>query len=239
MSQSKAWHNPDSFDRKFFYDCFPTLERLTLSLNPQQNSPIILQKLLKTHVNYTATMAYDHKDGCNPLSLQAFEQATAETAEGDYGHLTAGHRYYSQLAGFPTTNKTVWVLRTEHMWEDIVTVEKALGGNPEESLGKVMGSQFSHGSETYKKSSSSVIRPADRIYVCCALWPDMEAYWAIVERAVNLSPSQKQRTYQTTWDQCGDNITNWNELKSQCDSLETTISILQEQKQIKDQQQRV
>lgn len=220
-----AIKEPDSFGRKFFFQCFPTVVQMVQALNPVMNGPLQLQLRTdrdrisyqirnpdKFNVAYTAPENNTAlQDQCNQYLLQGFG-----TPGLKYGHWTAGYRHYAKRGGLHNNNnKPVLVLRTEYLWEDVLALNTALGGSDSE-LETVRGGQETHGSELYssqKKSPTELVGAGNLQYLCCALLPDMLAYRDIV-KAVNLSPTQKQQTYQITLSQC--QVDSWEDLETKC-----------------------
>ena len=199
-TRRKAFKYPRSFQRRFWYDCFPHVNDMALALHP-------------THPSYgiNATNITD----CHDLVYNAFQ----ELGMGAYGHLSAGYRWYSKQAKMKEHNKTIWAVRTENLWQDIKDIDRALGGSGED-FHHIEGIKESHGSELFKDQTG--LDDSHRIYVCCQLRPDIEAYRVIVDRAANLNASEKLHTYQQTWQKC--NVTSWGMLDSVCDSFYTQNS---------------
>lgn len=130
--------------------------------------------------------------------------------KGTSPHMQYNYQYYvnKTLDAYPDTE--VLVVRTEHQWEDLIVVDKLVGGTGDFSrLGQ--GSQMSHGSSKYFSSPLS-----DKGYqkLCCALVTEVEVYARVLEKAANLNPESRQQSLQDLYDSC--HISNWNEWTTQC-----------------------
>ncbi|CAB9498209.1 expressed unknown protein [Seminavis robusta] len=206
--------------QQFYLKCFPSLESFTQALNPSHNPAVKAQNTSDLLSNHTAAAnaTTDYTD-CNQLLQRAFQSV----GKSHYGHLTAGYRYYYQLAGGPSSirNHFIVTIRTEYFWDDVVQFDLALGGHGD--FHTVMGRKKTHGSEKYWTKHNDTISPANMPYVCCALWPEMVVYRTLVKHAVNLLPQQRIQTYQKTWNQC--QVQSWEELEQMCDGLETSLKL--------------
>jgi hypothetical protein len=91
-----------------------------------------------------------------------------ETAgHSNYGHLSAGYRFYWNKALMnKRQKKRVWAIQTEYLWHDIQHIDQKLGGSG--SFGLLEGAKESHGSEKHwvetSKSSSYLLYPFARNY---------------------------------------------------------------------------
>jgi len=157
--------------------------------------------------NTTTTKTMD--DDCRMLVRDAFTKVGVTF----FGHLAANYRYYYQQAQLDTMHKDaiVYAIRTEHLWSDLVAVDKMVGGDGNFSS-SVQGKKEDHGSSLYKKETLSTDR--NIFLVCCALREDIIAYRSIIEKASNLNVIEKQRMYELTWNKC--NVTSWEMLDEKC-----------------------
>ena len=89
-----ARREPKSFQRRFWYDCFPKTDQMARALNPNNN---ISSLFSQPNVNVT---------DCRILLHKTF----TELGYNDHGHLTAGYRYYcnimEKIAKEKSKNKT-------------------------------------------------------------------------------------------------------------------------------------
>lgn len=235
--QFRAQNFPGSFPSKFFYDCFSNIQEF-LQFQPPPNVKKNKKKKKKrkqkkkkgkdkvdTSLQDIVNGEVDEqKQKCYQLWKGAFVPGTFE----DYGHMTANYQYYTNglklLESQPqgrdddTTSHNVYVIRMEHMWEDVSTIDSLVGGS----------GNFSHVQGTIANQQTIVTRNAtlnaDKteskqiklvpLSFCCALLPDMLAFRNIVNRADNLNEEQKQQTNAMVWTRC--NVTSWGGLQSKC-----------------------
>ena len=196
-----AKKDPNSFEGRFFYDCFRSEAEMTQALVPGYT--------------YNTTRTKNVTD-CQFLLRDVFEDISMK-----YGHLSAGYRYYlrmSKLTGKEEKHRKRRVLsiRTEFLWKDIETIDILLGGSGD--FGNLEGKSVTHGSE---KRAKAEISQESTIYLCCALLPEFAAYREIVERSANLDAQEKLETYRLSWRRC--NVTGWEDLEGRCDSLDTLV----------------
>lgn len=92
----------------------------------------------------------------------------------------------------------VVVVRSEHLWEDAMNLDRALGGD---GVFGHAGLHHTHGSETWH-AKKQLTQEASRS-LCCVLYKDIEAYQEIVLRAENLSDDEKEETMRLAFDECG------------------------------------
>ena len=194
--------DPNSFEARFFYDCFRSEAEMTQALVPGYT--------------YNTTRTKNVTD-CQFLLRDVFEDPGSRR----YGHLSAGYRYYlrkSKLIGKEEKhrNRRVLSIRTEFLWKDIETIDILLGGSGD--FGNLEGKSMTHGSE---KRAKAEISQESTMYLCCALLPEFAAYREIVERSTNLDAQEKLETYRLSWRRC--NVTGWEDLEGRCDSLDTLV----------------
>ena len=85
------------------------------------------------------------------------------------------------------------VLRTENMWDDIIHLDKTLGGTGNFSRA---GLKMTHGSESWKGASKADknLSPPNTRYLCCILYKEMIVYQQLILESFNLSDEQKVDT---------------------------------------------
>ena len=196
-----AKKDPNSFEGRFFYDCFRSEAEMTQALVPGYT--------------YNTTRTKNVTD-CQFLLRDVFEDISRK-----YGHLSAGYRYYLRKAQLRRKERKyrkrrVLSIRTEFLWKDIETIDILLGGSGD--FGNLEGKSVTHGSE---KRAKAEISEESTIYLCCALLPEFAAYREIVERSANLDAQEKLETYRLSWRRC--NVTGWDDLEGRCDSLDTLV----------------
>ena len=118
----------------------------------------------------------------------------ADHALGGGGLAIAGNHFYYNyqwyrrfsLGGHPS--HTVMVIRTEHLWDDMIRLDKRLGGDGNFAW---QGAKETHGSESYAPSSTS-IAPENAAYLCCLMYGEIEVYQELILKAVNLNDEEKR-----------------------------------------------
>lgn len=91
----------------------------------------------------------------------------------------------------------VAVIRTEHMWDDIIHLDKLLGGTGEF---EARGSKHTHGSEAFGYSVD--VSDDNTRFLCCLIWKEIEAYQLMVLKAINLDATEKHMTLSSLFDRC-------------------------------------
>ncbi|KAL3915595.1 MAG: hypothetical protein SGILL_005574, partial [Bacillariaceae sp.] len=177
------FRNPEpNSDFRAFYESFPSLQHLADALRPESSN--------QTQIANTTQV----------LLQRTFRQYGLTKG---YGHMTAGYRYYTAAAlKWPPTTRSihhdkkndnkVFVVRTEKLWEDVETIDVLLGGKGDFST--LATKKISHGSENQvnrtfidddhdnnNAGNDSHHNPAQLL--CCALFPEMQAYRVIVDSA--------------------------------------------------------
>ena len=120
----------------------------------------------------------------------------ADRALGGGGLVVAGNHFYYNyqwyrrfsLGGHPS--HTVMVIRTEHLWDDMIRLDKRLGGDGNFAR---QGAKETHGSETWSHAPNSTsIAPENAAYLCCLMYGEFEVYQELILRAVNLHDEEKR-----------------------------------------------
>mgnify|MGYP005841851269 CR=1 FL=1 len=101
-------------------------------------------------------------------------------------HLHYNYEYYASKSIWKYPDKEVFGIRTEHEWEDMVELDKRMGGTGNFSN---EGKSISHGSEKYHPSPVSTEAYQK---LCCVLEQEIEIYMDIMDRVDNLNEEQKQ-----------------------------------------------
>ena len=139
---------------------------------------------------------------------------------------------------------TVFVTRTHKLWDDIERIESmirhkqqhddAVGGgerretniddNSDDESAKNYSTIFDYVKGLQKHEHISKEQRLNRVHfepgtertlaVCCALLPEYTAYRKIIESAINLTPQEKQETFELSWAKCG--VTSWIDLEEKC-----------------------
>jgi hypothetical protein len=112
-------------------------------------------------------------------------------------HMYYNHKYYARYSIWKYPNREIFGIRTDHEWQDMVNLDKMLGGTGNFSN---HGKAESHGSEKYKPAPIS--QEAYR-KLCCVLETEIHIFLNILKRVVNLTQEQKQETIDSLYDKCG------------------------------------
>jgi hypothetical protein len=124
-------------------------------------------------------------------------------------HMIYNLQYYTNktLNLFP--EKEVFGIRTTHEWEDIVNLDKMLGGS-----GKFLkqGRAISHGSELYAPSplSTQAYRK-----ICCVLVDEIAEYQRVLDLVRNLNGMEKREAFDEVREKCGI-VSSWEQWSTDC-----------------------
>lgn len=189
--------------KQFFIDCFPTVEDFAIgtnakSLHTTEECKIIAKIVTEGGVDTSGKLSFPF-----------------------YAHARANYKYYYTKYIEPYSNeKEIFVIRTKHMWDDMLSLERQVGGSS--TFDTLLGTQYSHGSETYKnamiQSNSSTTTGSNKTGViplpdpalkslCCAMIQEFILYKSILYKASNLNAEQKHITFQEDLQRC-----NYNDL---------------------------
>jgi hypothetical protein len=97
------------------------------------------------------------------------------------------HYAHPSIRKYP--NRAVAVIRTEHLWEDVIALDKSLGGTGNFSEA---GSRFTHGVEKFAYNTK--LSPSDAAFLCCLLHEEMDVYQTVILKAFNLNETEKHET---------------------------------------------
>lgn len=175
--------DPTSWQARFF-GCFPSLSAMASALRESKAS------------------------NCTRLLAEALVYSN-RGAEGVTGHLAANYEYYHRrtLAQFP--KKTVFVVRTERLWEDITTLDIFLGGN-----GKFQTEGFRYTHESERFPDRADLTAAEFHTFCCVLHKELSIYIKLIKQSENLKDAEKNETLQYALGVCGS--TGWLDLLQTC-----------------------
>jgi hypothetical protein len=193
MQSNKTFHPAVQF-----YNCFPTVEDIAQYWALPSPEGVIgkLQKCRRL-----AHICTNHTGQKNQLFLCGNEP---------HKH-SYNYRYYASETVLKYPDRPVMAVRTEHAWEDIISLDKQLGGTGNFTMA---GLHYSHGSEKWTKDSLSI---EGYHILCCALRHEMETYMYLLNKAVNLKQEQKQESMEDLFEKCGIALP-WEEWKDSCES---------------------
>ena len=115
-------------------------------------------------------------------------------------HFQFNYEHYLKYTLGQRPNHAVAVIRTEHMWEDVIHLDQVLGGTG--NYGKVEGFKFTHGSENFTGAHSTGISTSNTVFLCCLVSREMEIYQQMILKALNLDDEQKRETLNDLLGRC-------------------------------------
>ena len=163
--------------RHLYQECFPSLHNLTSIMN--------------------ATDHVSHHRKCHHRGKFLFEGRIQSVA---HTHYNLKHYYKSMLHS--QISKEILVIRTEHLWDDIVSLDVLLGGD---GLFEHYGTHETHVANEKKimKESLDDFTKSEKVTFCCWLHSEYEVYLDIMSLAVNLDDQQKYEALKDSfYDQC-------------------------------------
>ncbi|CAB9500674.1 expressed unknown protein [Seminavis robusta] len=179
--------------------CFPSaaMEDFAQSLIPPWRPTPSFQNLTQDKIN-----------DCRRYALAMVQRSSVEVAIPQM-HFNYLYYYSGSVKKFP--DKEVFAVRTEHEWEDIVTIDKWIGGT-----GKYpgQGGAHTHGSEHYRPSPLS-----EEAYhkLCCVLASEIKIYFHLYDLALNLDEAAKLESEDILREKCGiPASTSWTEWRNGC-----------------------
>lgn len=118
-------------------------------------------------------------------------------------HFKLGYQFYKRytMDSHPATH-AVAVIRMEHMFDDMSQLDRALGGTGDFPEARSGGWKYTHGSEKYHFPYISELSPSNTHLLCCLIYMEMEAYQAMILKAINLDHVQKRETLSTLLHHC-------------------------------------
>lgn len=170
---------PESL-RHFFVQCFPTIQHLADLID-----------IVEHHQGFPS----DDQRTCYDTAKKTL--AGNGPSDGA-AHLKMNYQFYYQLSMAYYPERPVLVIRTEHLWNDLLKIDQMLGGSGH--LDHV-GSVYTHGSQSHVVSQGLSTR--GKQIVCCYLAREMHVYETLLRRAVNLIASEIHETIAEVYDQCG------------------------------------
>ena len=166
----------------FFYECFPTPDLLSLAFSPTgSGSP-----------NQT----------CIDLARRVVE---GRISGNGFKHIAHNMRFFANRTIDRFQGKSVLVVRTETLWDDLKDLDFQLGGSG--TFGPVDGVERQHEHE-------DVFSTVEYGLLCCAIIEEMQTYRRLLELAVNLDDMAKEATISGAAARCG--YSSWGEMVDHC-----------------------
>lgn len=156
----------------FYVRCFPTVEHLARVL-----------------------ALADAQDDCYNIGVHAL---SGNSKLKVVPHLQYNYAFYHQRTLKMYPGRPVFVLRTDHLWEDLANVDTLLGGSGDfvqKGEAQTWGSERFHVHQGLSSNGTQIL--------CCFLANELEIYEKILLSAVNLSPLEKETTLTKLYDHCG------------------------------------
>jgi len=136
---------------------------------------------------------------CQLMGIRALQGGIRGSSGGN--HFQYNYGYYASKTIDLRPHHSVAVIRTEYMWEDIIALDKALGGTGDFSN---TGTKVSHGSETWKGTQkyNAYLSSENVELLCCFLHAELAVYQRLILLAANLNHEQKRQTLSSTLTHC-------------------------------------
>ncbi|KAL3822046.1 hypothetical protein ACHAXA_007839 [Cyclostephanos tholiformis] len=115
-------------------------------------------------------------------------------------HFEFNYEHYLKYSLGQRPNHPVAVLRTEHLWEDVIHLDQDLGGTGDFS--NMEGFKFSHGSEKYTEELGTKIGTSNEVFLCCLIYREIEFYQLLILKALNLADKQKHESLNDLLNRC-------------------------------------
>ena len=164
--------------RRFFIDCFPTIQDLA--------------KSLRGGWKYSLTRSGKR---CRNMAVQALAGNGTAAA---LPHLHMNYNYYHKLSTARYPDRPVLVVRTEFLWHDLRLLDRMLGGD---GVFQADGMTYTHGSTAFHVNKG-LTYPEQRA-LCCCLVPELQLYDDLIMQSVNLLVSEKSEVIELLYQDCG------------------------------------
>jgi hypothetical protein len=125
-------------------------------------------------------------------------------------HMYYNYDYYMERTVRLHPEKEVFGMRTEHEWEDLTDLDKAIGGT---GIFREQGKHESHGSEAYLPSPLTT----EAYYkLCCVLEQEIAFYQELILRVQNFNDTVKQEALDSVRKKCGMGSMAFEEWRAEC-----------------------
>lgn len=174
------------YAKQWYHECAPTLEQFAKSPFDASSSTSYCRHSIRGMVS-----------GGNERYRKQSTHAYFNYAH--YRNVTI-QRFESRLDTDTVDKKEIFVLRTEHLWQDASTLDIQLNGTGKYNT--TASRNVTHGSETYHKHTSTLSKVGyERI--CCMLIDEINVFEDILYRGENLSMKDKIDTIRDVERKCG------------------------------------
>jgi len=208
---------------KMFGICFPSagIEDFAQSVMSPYYADSVSLKNISNKKNQANTKVVAGLATCRQMARDVIEG----TLDVWVYHMKYNHAYYANKTIWAYPDKELFAIRTEHEWEDMVALDKQLGGtgrfgpttesSSHHNTKTSQNAAVSHGSEGYIPSPIST---QGYHKLCCVLHEEIQIYMDLLQRAQNLNATAKQESISDLADKCNFTTSNWNEWRQQCQS---------------------
>ncbi|GAX13261.1 hypothetical protein FisN_17Hu198 [Fistulifera solaris] len=197
LTKRKIEKDPEGWEFHFFRRCFP-----------------VFDNLIETFQNdFTEEYTGNYNSTCTYL---AEKLVSGERDENEIAiHMAANLRHYhtNTIALYPY--KETWVVRTEHVYDDLNALELLLGGESDQYGGnEFFASLTKHVDEFLVKQ---VVPQHTAKLLCCVLIDDLIVYSDVLNRAGNMDEISKHDEWSDVMQRCG--VDAWTKLKQDCSTI--------------------
>jgi len=167
-----------------FFGCFPTMNHFGDAL------------VVPGSDGSTST---NNNNNCSQIAWRTI----AGEASASSGHVYFNYKHYWRETMEKYKNKEVWVLRTEHLWEDMIHVERLLLSNSNRTVSHQLSQKHNvtHGSEGHVQRDQLSTGGLRRL--CCALRDEIAIYGDLLRMSTNLDSQERNRSLDYLTEQCG------------------------------------
>ena len=204
VAKDKKWNQTETHPAYELYrKCFPYASRLEDFAQATMSPWNPIKHFMETN------MTMKDRWNCRKVARSALQ---GHTKGNTHPHMRYNYEYYARKSIWKFPGKEVFGIRTEHEWNDMVQLDKLLGGTGNFTN---EAKSVSHGSEKYIPAPVS-----ESAYhkLCCVLEREIEIYMDLLDSVENLSKQQKQESIDSVREKCGIADLSWTHWRMQCRS---------------------
>ena len=155
--------------------------------------------------HFVEVMQYNGTDSvilkCQILGLEVLRNRKRGRAFKGGAHFLHNYRRYASRTIYKRPDKSIAVIRTKHLWDDVISLDKSFGGD---GYFKMKGRKYSHGSQGWTGAAkyTAALQPSNAKYLCCLIYDEIKVYQHLVLRSFNLNDTEKRETMMETLNQC-------------------------------------
>jgi hypothetical protein len=207
-----------------FFDCFPPAFHMTRAFAFASTTTSTTQQ--QQQHDSSSTPRYNISPECQTLAERVWMGKVGGKHNGMFGHMEHNLRKYASATKLKPPN--VYLVRTDHLWEDMKSTDRLLGGKG--NFGSVEGLKYTHYGErrvvatddddggttkpSHHRQHPPLLSVDVRRNMCCLLLDDMEWYRKVLAWAENLSTEEALSTWKDTVQECGES--SWKMLQQKC-----------------------